>query len=150
MREIAGIRATVYTLAARCQGCYNIDKNNTIYYENSNLKISIVFEQKEKAHQFINELMTFCNLKIAKDKIIFDQSNDVIELKCSSSPCWILYSDYNTNDFDSPNYTLNSANCLSNKSVDSENETIFSLSDPESNLLMIENPRNSYLQGDYE
>jgi hypothetical protein len=139
---VNGLRARVYIIAERCRGYYDVSKENSIKYEGNDLKLSIMFESNDNARDFIANLYAMQKSILISNPFLFDRERDVAQVETDMPFNWILSIDYISDDSDSPEYSINVADYKSE--VGSE-ISIGTMSDPETQYLMIENPNNPYL-----
>ena len=136
-----GIRAKVYLYAASFKGFHKGNKSETAFYEGNDLKVVVLFRNEDHVRDFRNKMSDFRNLYVSQAALEIKISEVDVALTSSQ---WIDAQDYDTEDFDSPAYTLNEAGLLSNKSG---SMSLVTASDPLNEFLMIEDSNNAYLVG---
>jgi hypothetical protein len=119
-----------------------VNKEISIKYEGNDLKLSIMFESSGDARDFITNLYAMQQKILISNPFLFDSEKDVTQLQVDSAFSWILPTHYVNDESDSPEHSINIADYLSE--VGSEVSTS-TLSNPETQYLMIENLNNPYL-----
>jgi hypothetical protein len=139
---VNGLRARTYIIASRYHGYYDVNKENSIKYEENDLKLSIMFKTEDNAQNFIMNLYIMQKAILISNPFQFDRMKDVTRIETDTEFSWILPTDYISDDSDSPEHSINVADYKSD--VGSEVSTS-TLSNPESQYLMIEDQNNPYL-----
>ena len=114
----------------------------TIFYDGNDLKLSINFESDGNAQKFVSSLYASQNAILISNPFICNRDRDVKEIVSDFKLKWILCSDYDNSDYDSPDHSINVADYKSNVGSDASSCTV---SNPENQYLMIENPNNPYI-----
>jgi len=114
-KQCKGYRYSTYHCAQLCFGYFMPEgKDATIYYENEDLIMKILFEKKEHAMKFQNEMLELKNRYPSLAlRIVMGEAITYIKLKCQKR---ILDSAYVTGDYDSPE-CLSLADILSNHTM---------------------------------
>ncbi len=130
---IKGIRALVYQIAAKNGGFYSGDnKEESIRYVGNNLMVNILYPTAQGCLLFANDLDDNLRhyLLLKPENIQICGKFDEINL--TSLPEGIFAKHYNTNDYDSENYSI----AITRMTHITTRSTV----DPETELLMIEDP----------
>jgi hypothetical protein len=99
-----GIRALVYEIATSCGASYDGDKSTSIFYNNNDLQIRILFSTRGKCAKFLNKLddqLTYFQLAEPMD---FDRIPEEVYLL--THPERIFRRDYISVDTDADNYSI--------------------------------------------
>jgi hypothetical protein len=134
-----GWRAKIYAITARNLGYYNIDKGHSMFYDGETLKLKILFKTVDQARMYgisLQENSVHFGLQY---KVSIEQNFEVVTFP--QEPPYVRVEDYETNDFDSPDHSLNSPP----RSDDAV--STYSTSYPESSILMIEDCSLPYIRG---
>jgi hypothetical protein len=99
-----GYRPTIFKCAQDNQAYYLEDNpDKSFFYENNDLVIDVLFAQREHAGNFQNALSNFSiNHPTFGAKISFDHT--IYDVDVNICPRRVFYSDYKTEDSDSPPY----------------------------------------------
>ncbi len=91
----SNIRNQVYEIASSYAACYYIGKNQSIFYEDSNLQIRLLFESWKIAHQFVNAVMTMLNFH----HIAYENNKSYEKVQPSFEITLVFRSDYDPADY---------------------------------------------------
>jgi serine/threonine protein kinase len=128
-------------------GFYYVDRTQSIYYDDDDLVIKLLFESLERCRQFYGELFSiYYRFSMVMPLEVVD-SIQLTTLIYQPKP--LLPNDYDTTEFDSPMHSMNASD-YALKSIGGsheENLSVCTVSDPHSRLQMIENPDHPFLRG---
>lgn len=142
-RTFKGWRSEIYVIAATCFGYYNIDKSQSMFYDGDLLKLHILFKTTEHARNFITKLTERSFRFGVSRNLSFER--DIRAVQLPHDPEWVMATDYDTSDFDSPVHSLCANDFSPHGSEDDASQ--ISISNPEAFHLMIENPHAAHLVG---
>ncbi len=137
-------RARVYCLADECKGRYDADAMRTIYYDGDSLVLSILFESRRDAHDFVSALQRrSLGFSLISSVNILSEEEEVHMIE---RPNWIRATHYVHGDSDSPMHSLASTDYRS--AVDDEEDLVLGdMDDAYTQLQMIEKPNHPLLYG---
>ncbi|KAJ1397652.1 hypothetical protein B484DRAFT_438561, partial [Ochromonadaceae sp. CCMP2298] len=138
-------RARVYCLADECKGLYDADAKKTIYYEGDALVLSLLFEKRRDAHDFVSALerraLGFSLISL----VTIDSEEE--EVHPIERPSWIRATHYVHGDSDPPLHSLATSDYRSAVGDDEEDLVLGDINDAYQQLQMIEKPNHPLLYG---
>jgi hypothetical protein len=142
-KSFRGWRAKAFVLADDCNGFYFGDESTTIYYENDDLSLAVLFKTKDEARKFRSTLekraFSFC---IISSVLVNEVYEEVVLLSEAKE---IRATHYVHGDSESPNHSLALSDYKSQADDESDAMSIADASDAYHTLQMIEDPNHPIL-----